>query len=115
LLTSSAFQRPEDPDNPSKVAVKEFGIGETGKLTRSQTSKNWFPVLFRGGIAFGSCFSLEINSINNHEATKLPILVGRAVVEAVQLETRIRRKGPTLICSQSLYNILGDNINLNPA
>ncbi|MBU1207110.1 MAG: hypothetical protein KKH04_09320 [Proteobacteria bacterium] len=103
LVKSHAFDIPESSEEPSKVTMKYFDL-EEGKISISESY--WFPGLFQGGISFGECVPVQINSLVNNEMQPITNLVGKAVVEAVQLQGSI--EGPRLICSQSFYQALSD-------
>jgi len=109
LLKSHAYDIPESNEEPSKITMSYFDL-EEGKITISES--NWFPGLFQGGISFGECVPVQINSLVNSEMRPVTNLVGKAVVEAVEIVEGSaevpRLKGPRLICSQSFYEALSD-------
>ena len=88
--------------------MRDISIGSNGSVIRSNTLEDWFPVLMRGGISFGECHPIKINSIIDKDFKTIPNLVGSAVVEAVKLEQAIKGEGPKLICSQTFHDALRD-------
>lgn len=104
-FTSHAYAIPESLADPSIVTIRTIGINESGELNASESSEHWFPVMFRGGIAYGECHSVQINSLINGEIGSTTNLVGQAVIEAVQIEGA-GIKGPRLICTHAFYEAL---------
>ncbi len=65
-----------------------------------------FPLLLRGGIAYGECCAMPVTSILNNTTKESAVLAGMAVAEAVRLEGRTKGDGPMLLCSKSFYEAL---------
>jgi len=109
-VKSCVFDVPESREEPSRVTMLCLDR-EEGKISTRETAY-WFPGLFRGGISFGECVPVQINSLVNSEMRPITNLVGKAVVEAVEIVEGSaevpRLKGPRLICSQSFYEALSD-------
>lgn len=95
-FTSSQFQYPEDPSNPTKV-VHKFSDNTIFEET-------WYPTLFRGGIALGETIPIELMGIVNNKPQKIANLAGKAIVKAVGLESKI--KGPRIVFEKELYDKL---------
>jgi hypothetical protein len=104
LFKSHAFGSPENFEDPSIITMTNLKVDESGDIISTQTSEYWFPVMFRGGISFGECHPMKINSIIENKLQSIFNLVGKAVVEAVKIEQTV--KGPRLICSKSFYDAL---------
>jgi hypothetical protein len=66
---------------------------------------NW-PLLFRGGISYGECHPGQVTSLLNGQEGRTTILLGKALIEAVQLEGKAKGNGPMLMCSKSFYDSL---------
>lgn len=96
MFTSRQYQNPHDPSNPTKV-VHEF-------TDKTFIEENWYPTLFRGGIAFGEAFPIELMGIVNSKPQKIGNLAGKAVVRAVALESKI--KGPRIVFEKDLFEKL---------
>jgi hypothetical protein len=95
-FTSQHYQKPDDPINPTKV-VHKFSDDTI-------IEENWYPTLFRGGIALGEAIPIELMGIVNSEPQKITNLAGKAVVKAVGLESKI--KGPRIVFEKDLYEKL---------
>ncbi|MBR5959261.1 MAG: hypothetical protein IKZ99_12930 [Salinivirgaceae bacterium] len=67
----------------------------------------WYPPLFRGGIAYDSARLVDIIKIVNGGPSKTEVLAGKAICNAVKLETMI--KGPRLVFERTVYDRLDDN------
>ena len=94
-FTSREYKKPKDPANPTKV---------TYEFNNALIEENWYPTLFRGGIAFGEAIPIELTGIVKNKETKIANLAGKAVVKAVQLESKI--KGPRIIFEKDLFEKL---------
>lgn len=105
LFTSHAYTIPESLEDPSIVTMRTLGINEAGEVSATKSKAHWFPVMFRGGIAYGECHSLQINSLINGRLSTITNLVGKAVIEAVKIESS-GIKGPRLVCTRSFYEVL---------
>lgn len=108
LFKAHVFRCPESQHDPTKVTIKEIGVDIDGKVTAEDKEAFWFPAIFRGGIDYGDCYSIEVNSIKNGKLTVVTNLVGKSVVKAVNLEKEI--KGPRLFCTQAFYEALRDKL-----
>jgi hypothetical protein len=95
-FTSRQYQNPEDPSNPTKVfhKFKDETIIE----------ENWYPTLFRGGIALGEAIPIELIGIVDSKPQKIVNLAGKGVVRAVGLESKI--KGPRIVFEKDLFDKL---------
>lgn len=94
--TSTNYEDPCDPSNPTKV-VHVFNDNTTQE-------QNWYPTLFRGGIAFGEVRDIELTGIVKNNPLKIVNLAGKAVVRAVALESKI--KGPRIVFEKELFDKL---------
>ena len=104
LMTSRVYENPEDTANPTKVTIPSLGKGAEGKLTVSRVEVNWYPTLFRGGIALGDVIPINLLGIVENKPTRIANLAGKAVVKAVGLESKI--KGPRIIFEKDFYDVL---------
>jgi hypothetical protein len=107
LLTSRAYAIPESLEDPSIVTIRTVGLNEAGSAAAEDSKAYWFPVMFRGGIAYGECHAVQINSLINGSPSSMTNLVGKAVIEAVQIESS-GIKGPRLICTRAFIEALQD-------
>lgn len=94
----STFADPESPGDPRQVTMRSVEL-VSGQAQVTERQACWWPILYRGGIAYGDVQSLKMPSISSVGKT-LPNLVGRAVVDAVGLEASAG-KGPRLACSEA--------------
>lgn len=104
-FTSLKYQNPDDPSNPTKV-VHKFKDNTT-------MEENWYPTLFRGGIALGEAFPIELMGIVNKKPQKIANLAGEAVVRAVGLESKI--KGPRIVFEKDLFEKLDSSTKVYTA
>jgi len=105
-LTSHFYKNPIDLSNPEKGYINNYTIKE-GEVVVDQGECNYYPALFRGGLAFGEAFPIEISSVVNKQPARTKVITGQAVVDAVKLETCV--KGPRLILDQNVYNQLNND------
>jgi len=95
-LTSKQYQNPSDPNNPTKV---------TRRISYQKLiEENWYPTVFRGGIAIGEAEVIELSGIVSNKPKKITNLAGEAVVKAVSLEQKV--KGPRIVFEKDLYDKL---------
>lgn len=104
-FTSRQYQNPDDPSNPTKV-VHKF-------KDNTILEENWYPALFRGGIAVGEVIPIELMGIVKNKPQKIANLVGKAVVRAVGLESKI--KGPRIVFEKELFDNLDDQTKVYTA
>jgi hypothetical protein len=104
-FTSRPLQNPDDPSNPTKI-IHKFKDNTT-------LEENWYPTLFRGGIAFGEVIPIELMGIVKSQPQKIGNLAGKAVVRAVGLESKI--KGPRIVFEEELYNKLDEQTKVYTA
>jgi len=103
-FTSSAYQNPDDKSNPTKVTTTKVDISADGKVVSREKESNWYPTLFRGGVAFGEAIPIELIGIVKNRPEKIANLAGKAVIKAVGLESKI--KGPRIIFEKEYYDKL---------
>lgn len=99
-FTSDAFAHPEQAQDPTAVTIAELSLH--GVVRR--TVARWFPLLFRGGIAFGDVMTPRVTAILDSATTSVTNLAGTAVVNAVGLEKT--GKGPRIFCKADFRNRL---------
>ena len=104
-FTSRQYQNPEDPSNPTKV-IHKF-------KDNTILEQNWYPTLFRGGIALGEAIPIELMGIVKSKPQKIANLAGKAVVRAVGLESKI--KGPRIVFEKDLFDKLDDSTKVYTA
>jgi hypothetical protein len=73
----------------------------------NNSKRKWYPLLFKGGIAYGDCVPIKIRQIAESKIVEIYNVLGTAVVEAVGLEESI--KGPRLFCTTKFYNRISNN------
>jgi hypothetical protein len=101
-FTSRQYQNPPDPSNPTKV-IHKF-------KDNTIIEENWYPTLFRGGIALGEAIPIELMGIVNNKPQKIANLAGKAVVRAVGLESKI--KGPRIVFEKDFYEQLDEKTKI---
>ncbi len=67
-----------------------------------------YPLLFRGGIAYGSVEILKVMNMVNKERTHVTNLTGEAVERAAELEQTECHKGPRLFCHKDIFERAGE-------
>jgi hypothetical protein len=95
-FTSRPLQNPDDPSNPT-IVVHKF-------KDKTTIEENWYPTLFRGGIALGESIPIELMGIVNGKPQKIANLAGKAIVKAVGLESKI--KGPRIVFDKEFFDQL---------
>lgn len=100
-LTAHYYKNPIDPSNPEKGFINNYSIDERGELVINKDICNYYPALFRGGLAYGEAFPIELYGVLDKKASREKVITGKAVVDAVKLESRI--KGPRLIFGETVY------------
>lgn len=106
-MVSDRYIHPIDPDDPSKGTMVSFQSDENGELTAVDKIMDYFPTLFRGGIAYGEVIPLNLLTIDQYKSERRSNLMGKAVVDAVSLEGKV--KGPRIIFGSDVYEQLSDN------
>lgn len=106
-LTSRFYENPIDPSNPEKGSIINFSTNENGNLEVNQGECNYYPALFRGGLAYGEAIPIELYSVLDKNPTKSKVITGKAVVDAVRLESSV--KGPRLVFCQDVFDQLNDD------
>lgn len=101
-ITSTQYEYPSDPGNPTRIfhKLKDNSILE----------ENWYPALFRGGIAIGEAKSIELLGIVGGKPQRIANLAGKAVVKAVNLESKV--KGPRIVFEKDLFDELDDSTKI---
>jgi len=94
-FTGHAYAHGDTPGNPENVEIPVIGLHGI-----TMERRNWFPVLWRGGVSFGQFERVGTRGIVDGNRTDCPLLVGDAVVRAVGMEKpgddEALRKGPRL-------------------
>ncbi len=103
-FTSRHYEQPEDTTNPTKVSISSIGIDKQGKVFEEKVASNYYPTLFRGGVAYGEVIPIELMGKVNNQPQKISNLAGPAVVKAVNLESKI--KGPRIVFEKVFYDKL---------
>lgn len=107
LLTAGHYLSPEDRDNPTMGKIQEINI-RTQETTRRDF--HYYPIMFRGGVAFGGCNPYQLGSKVNGAILSTAVLSGEAVVRAVARESLL--KGPRICFGKDVYDNLDDETKL---
>lgn len=107
-FTSHFYINPEDASDPTKGIRVNFSLDQEGKL-QSDYHENihYYPTIFRGGIAYGEVYPLSLSCINNRVHENSATVAGKAVVEAVGLENKV--KGPRIIFKKDVFDLLDED------
>lgn len=109
IYTSHAYRYPKDIKEPTKVTMRDVEYNEKNKTAEIKNREmNWFPTIFRGGVAYGEIIEFKQDSIVNGSLTKQNNLAGKAIVKSVLLEKSGR--GPRIFCDQDIFDKLDSKI-----
>lgn len=103
-ISSHFYSNPIDPSHPEKNYINNYSIDSNGQLVVHQDFCNYYPALFRGGLAYGEAFPIELLSVIDKKSAKSKVLTGSAVVDAVRLESKV--KGPRLLFRKDVFDQL---------
>jgi len=78
------------------------------KISTSYIETNCFPTVFRGGMAYGEIITTKQASIVNYNLEDRINIAGKAVVDAVYLESSV--KGPRIIFKNDVYDVLDNKV-----
>ena len=106
-LTSHFYTNPSDPSKPEKGYQISITRNKDGELVANQGECNYYPALFRGGLAYGEAFPIDLSSVIDKAPNKAKVITGKAVVNAVQLESSV--KGPRLVFCQDVFDQLNED------
>lgn len=108
-LTSHFYFKPQDPNNPQEVNITNFKF-ENNKLVLEQLKENWWLTLFNGVISFGDISVIEQHSTFGNHFDKRKNLMGKALVESVNIGEKLNFHGARILCSEEFYNSLSKDI-----
>lgn len=103
-FTADFYRDPIDSSHPEKGKIINFKIDDKGNFVTEDGICNYYPVIFRGGLAYGESIPVELFSNIANQPSKSTIITGKAVVDAVKLESSV--KGPRLVFEQNVYDLL---------
>jgi len=106
-FTCHFYLNPKDKTDPTKTEVASFNF-EDGQMDSTMIDTHYHPTIFRGGVVYGEVYPIDLWGIENLKPKKLPSLAGKAVVRAVELETKI--KGPRIIFEQNTFEQINDEV-----
>ena len=98
-LVGDAYANTDTPQQPESVEIRDF---TNGPLKR----ENWFPPLWKGGLATGTLQIFPVTGIERHKRVTTSNLAGTAVVKAVRAADTAR--GPRLFCEAGFEQHFGD-------
>lgn len=104
-FTSHFYVNPKDISDPTKGEMVSFSFNDKGELVSDYIDTHYYPTIFRGGVAYGEVFPIDLWSIANKNPEKRKTVAGKAVVRAVELENKI--KGPRIIFDANIIDIIG--------
>lgn len=107
-FTSHFYVNPKDISDPTKDKMVSFSFDETGELVSDYIEAHYYPTIFRGGIAYGEVFPIDLWSIANKNPEKRQNVAGKAVVRAVELEGKV--KGPRIIFDADLLMYIDEPV-----
>ena len=107
-FTSHFYINPKDISDPTKAKMVSFSFNENGEIVSDYIDTHYYPTIFRGGIAYGEVFPIDLWSIANKNPEKRENVAGKAVVRAVELEGKV--KGPRIIFDASILQSIDEQI-----
>lgn len=105
-FTANHYMQPRDAANPTSVTVPHLSKDELGQVVTTKANMNYFPTLFRGGISWGEVVPISLFGIVQNNSVEIANLAGKAVVEAVGLESKV--KGPRIVITRELFEKLSN-------
>lgn len=106
-ITRDLYNNPIDTSKPEKVLMHTFSFNQDGTSEIKENTCNYYPALFRGGLSFEDISPIELLGIVNKQPTRIPILTGKSVCNAVKLEGKV--KGPRLVLDKNVYDQLDND------
>ena len=106
-LTAHFYRDPIDSSKPEKGHIINYSIAKDGNVVVNEGECNYYPALFRGGLAYGESFPIELSSVVDRNLEKTKVITGKAVVNAVRLESSV--KGPRLVFCQDVFEQLNSD------
>ena len=88
-----------DHSNVIQQPVTDIHITESGTVERHSYQENWYPPLFRGGIAYGEVEVVPTPAIFDGQKICVHNVIGPSVVQAVSLE-QSGLSGPRILCDR---------------
>jgi hypothetical protein len=104
-FTSNFYLHPEDKNNPIKGKMIKNSLNKNDEIVSDYIDCKYYPTIFRGGIAYGEVFPIDLYSISNKKSEKRINIAGKAVVQAVKLEGKV--KGPRIIFHKEVFDRIG--------
>lgn len=115
MFKADFYINPANISEPEKISYPNIEV-KNGELVISTKTRKEYPILFRGGLAYGEAFPKQLNRIVNNEASETTILVGKAVVDAVRREKPEvegeNLKGPRLFLGEDVFKQLNEETRL---
>ena len=102
-LTAAEYQNVREGEDPTIVRrpfITYQGEGD-------DVEENWYPTLFRGGIAFGNVAVDDGLQLLVYNPKPAKLVSGEPLIEAYQLESS-GIKGPRLLCSAAFHRDLDE-------
>lgn len=108
-FTSHFYLDPKDISDPTKDKMVNISLSEKDELVSDYTEAHYYPTIFRGGIAYGEVFPIDLWSIANKIPEKRQNVAGKAVVRAVELEGKV--KGPRIIFDVDILSYIDEQVS----
>ena len=106
LLSASFLFVAHAYDSLSVIQQRVADIRITdGTVEKYSCQENWYPPLFRGGIAYGEVEVVQTPAIFNKKKTCIHNVIGPSVVQAVRLE-QSGLSGPRILCDHEFVRHL---------
>jgi len=102
--TAGAYQNVKKGEDPTKIRIHVV----TPDGPKDDLEENWYPTLFRGGLAFGDVAVDPGLQIWDYKQQPARLASGIPLIEAYQLES-CGIKGPRLLCSDAFRASLNED------
>ena len=107
-FTSHFYINPKDISDPTKSEMISFSFNDKGEVISDYVDAHYYPTIFRGGIACGEVFPIDLWSIADKKPENRKTVAGKAVVRAVELEGNV--KGPRIIFDADIIDIIDEQV-----
>lgn len=107
-FTSHFYISPKDISDPTKGEMVSFSFNDKGEIVSDYIDTHYYPTIFRGGIAYGEVFPINLWSIVDKNPEMQKNVAGKAVVRAVELEGKV--KGPRIIFDENIIEAIDEQV-----
>jgi len=99
----TGYNKPDKSKNPLKQEMPHFIISKD-KFEKEIITEKWYPLFYRGGLTHGEIDVFDTTNIYDKKKVIVKNAAGKALVDAVELESLEWPKGPRIFCSEYIAN-----------